>query len=102
MFDFSWAELSVVALVGLLILGPKELQEIIRNIKKITAKVREIGREFAASLTGLEEVSDLKNEVKKVNDDIKRIVDLEGNLQDTYDISDLMGEGSKDKPKSDS
>ncbi len=47
----------------------------------------------------IEEIGGLKDEVNKLNQDIKKIVDLDGNLQDTYDISDIMPEIEEAKHK---
>ena len=85
MFDFSWAEIIVVALVGLLLIGPDELPSVIRSCKNVIKKVKEIGSDFTSSI--LE------------SDEIRTIIDLEGNEQETYDMSDIMGEIEKAKPK---
>lgn len=96
MFEFSMPEMLVVALVALLVVGPKELPGVIRNCKKIIDKIRNTAKEFSDSITQMDEIQDLKSEAKKLNDDLKVIIDLEGNKQPTYDISDLMNEK---KPK---
>ena len=46
--------------------------------------------EFTSTITDMDGVEELKNEAKKVNEDLKKIIDLDGNLQDTYDISDII------------
>lgn len=80
----------VVGAVGLVVLGPEELPVVIRNCKKIINQVKEIGKEFTDSISQIDEVTDLKAEAKKLNDDLRTIIDLEGNPQQTYDISDIM------------
>ena len=95
MFDLSWAEISIVALVGLLVLGPKEFAAIVRNCRKIIGKIKNIGQEFTDAITDMDEVKDLKKEAGKVNEDINMIVDLEGKLQKTYDISDFIRDEEK-------
>jgi sec-independent protein translocase protein TatB len=92
MFDFSFSELLVVGVVGLVVLGPEELPVIIRNCKKIITQVKEVGKEFTDSIMEMDELKDLKEEARKLNEDIKTIVDLDGNVQRTYDISDIMPE----------
>ncbi len=96
MFEFSWPEMLVVALVALLVVGPQELPSVIRNCKKIITKIKSVAKEFTDSITEIDEIKDIKSEAKKLNDDLKVIIDLEGNKQQTYDISDLM---SEKKPK---
>jgi Tat protein translocase TatB subunit len=96
MFEFSWPEMLVVALVALLVVGSEELPSVIRNCKKIITKIKSVAKEFTDSITEIDEIKDIKSEAKKLNDDLKVIIDLEGNKQQAYDISDLMHEK---KPK---
>jgi sec-independent protein translocase protein TatB len=99
MFDLSWSELMVVGVVGLVVIGPEELPAIVRNCKKIMAQIKQVSKEFTDSITEMDEFKDLKEEAKKLNEDIKTIVDLDGNVQRTYDISDIMPEIEKNKQK---
>jgi sec-independent protein translocase protein TatB len=94
MFEFSFAEMSLIMLVALLLIGPEELPGIIRNIRNFKKKSQRMLKEVTNSLLDVEDADSLKNEFNKLNDDIKKIVDLEGNLQETYDISDIIPESS--------
>jgi sec-independent protein translocase protein TatB len=97
MFEFSWPEMLVVALVALLVVGPEELPSVIRNCKKIITKIKSVAKEFTDSITEIDEIKDIKSEAKKLNDDLKVMIDLEGNKQQTYDISDIMVENKAKK-----
>src|SRR6266568_1890453 len=97
MFDFSLAETSLTLVVALLLIGPEELPGLIRGARNLKRKSQQMFKEFTNSIMELEEIGGLKDEVKKLNDDIKKIVDLDGNLQETYDISDIMPELEKHK-----
>lgn len=85
MFDLSWGEILIIGLIGILVIGPKELPTVIRTVKSTLTKLRTIW-------------SDLTDSVKEVTDDLadsiepelKQITDLEGNLQEVYDLSDVM------------
>lgn len=92
MFDLSWAEMAVIVVVGLLVLGPDELPGVVRACRKVVLKVRQMGKQVTSVLDEIESVSDLKKEVQKVNDDIQKIVDLDGNMQEIHDISEVMPE----------
>ena len=92
MFDFSMAETSLTLLVALLLIGPEELPGLVRGARNFSRKSKQTFKQFTDSIMEMEDVGSLKNEVSKLNDDIKRIVDLDGNLQETYDISDIMPE----------
>ena len=97
MFDFSMAEVSLTLVAALLLIGPEELPAVIRSFRKVAAKSKQVLGEFTSSIMEIEEVSNLKNDVAKLNDDIKKIVDLDGNLQETYDMTDIMPEIEKAK-----
>ncbi len=55
MFDLGWTEILFLSLVALLVLGPKELPAVLRNIGIITGRLRALAGEFRRSLTQLED-----------------------------------------------
>ncbi len=97
MFDFSMAETTLTMVMALLLIGPKELPGILRAMRNLSRKSQQMFKQFSDALMEIEEVGGLKDEVNKLNQDIKKIVDLDGNLQDTYDMSDIMPEIEKAK-----
>lgn len=46
MFDIGWSELLVIAVVALVVIGPKELPATLRTIGKMTARARKMAGEF--------------------------------------------------------
>ena len=46
MIDVGWSEMAVVALIALLILGPKELPQAMRMMARWVKKARAVSREF--------------------------------------------------------
>ncbi|MEF0938973.1 Sec-independent protein translocase protein TatB [Rhizobium sp. BR 362] len=46
MFDVGWSELLVIAVVALVVIGPKELPATLRTIGKMTARARKVAGEF--------------------------------------------------------
>jgi len=62
--DFSWSEMLLVGIVALIVIGPKDLPGMFRELGRITAKIRSMGREFsrameqAAKESGVKEAAD--------------------------------------------
>lgn len=67
MLNFGWAELMVIGVVALIVIGPEDLPAMFRQMGRFTAKLRQMSREFsrameqAAKETGVKDVAtDLK------------------------------------------
>lgn len=68
MLNVGWPELMVIGVVALLVIGPKDLPEMFRQLGRFTAKLRQMSREFqkamdeAARQAGVSDVAkDLKD-----------------------------------------
>ena len=79
MLGLGWTEMLVVGVVALIVIGPKELPELMRRLGRFTAQVRRMGGEFQRELnrsTGLDEVRNLQRELtrplKDTSDAIRR------------------------------
>lgn len=86
MFGISFSELIIIAFAALLIIGPKDLPMVLRKVGKAFGKIKKLGDEFMDALN------------TEIEQPKKYIKDLKGNLQQTYDIEDLIKE-KKDKEK---
>lgn len=67
MFDIGWAELVIIGVVALIVIGPRDLPEMFRTLGRFTAKLRSMSRDFqrametAAKDSGVKDVAaDLK------------------------------------------
>lgn len=65
--DIGWAELILIGIVALIVIGPEDLPDMFRQVGRFTAKLRQMSREFsrameqAAKDTGVKDVAeDLK------------------------------------------
>jgi sec-independent protein translocase protein TatB len=67
--DLSWSELLVVGIVALIIIGPKDLPGMFRELGRFTAKVRSMGREFSRAM----EQAAKDSGVKDVADDLRKV-----------------------------
>jgi sec-independent protein translocase protein TatB len=74
MFGISWNEYIIIAIVALIVIGPKELPAVLRAIGQWTAKVRRMAAEFQGQFQEAmreAEMADLKKEVDNLNEQAK-------------------------------
>ncbi|HKW55395.1 MAG TPA: Sec-independent protein translocase protein TatB, partial [Stellaceae bacterium] len=66
MFDFAWSELAVIAVIALVVIGPKDLPRVMRTVGLWMGKARAIAREFQSSLDQMIRESELEEMRKSV------------------------------------
>lgn len=100
MFDIGWTELAIVALIALLVIGPKELPATMRMIAGWIGKVRNLAREFQG---GLDEMM-RETELDKLKDQAQGVMygDFDGVVENTIDpdgkIRDELDYGASYEP----
>jgi sec-independent protein translocase protein TatB len=75
MFDISWTEFLLIAVVALIFIGPKELPGVLRTMGQWTRRVRSMASDFQSQFQEAmreAEMSDLKKQVDDIAHDIKR------------------------------
>ena len=63
MFSLGWMEISIVLIITVIVVGPKEIPTVIKFIKGITSSLGKLSREFKSTvneISHLEEVKDIK------------------------------------------
>ena len=64
MFGMGWAEMMIVGIVALIVVGPKELPVLFRKIGNFAGKAKSMGREFSRAMNQAADqagVNDIKN-----------------------------------------
>jgi sec-independent protein translocase protein TatB len=82
MFDIGWTELVLIAVVAIVVIGPKDLPRAMRAVGKWSGKMRRMAREFQNQFNEAIRESEL-DEVRKEVASIARIdpmADLKGDL----------------------
>ena len=72
MFSFGWSEIILTLVVIIIVVGPKEIPNLLRQLGSFSKSIKKITREFKKSLNDIAQESDLK-EVKKSISEIKNI-----------------------------
>ncbi|MDO5648064.1 Sec-independent protein translocase protein TatB [Paracoccus sp. (in: a-proteobacteria)] len=72
MLDIGWSELLLIAIVALIVVGPKDLPHLFRALGRIMARVRSMAREFSTAMedaakdTGLDQAAGSLRDLKDV------------------------------------
>ncbi len=83
MLDIGWPELLIVALITIIVVGPKELPRVLRTVTQMMRKVRAMASEFQSGIDDLAreaELDDLKKDIEKV-----ATTDIAGELENEID-----------------
>ena len=91
MFDIGWQELFILAVLAIIVIGPKDLPGAIRTITKWIRKARSMARDLQDGLDEVVREADL--------DDLKKELDSPGGLDIAKKIEDAVdptGEITKD------
>ncbi len=68
MFDIGASELLVVGVVALIVIGPKDLPDMFRQVGRFTAKIRAMGREFSRAMEDAAKESGMADVAKDVKE----------------------------------
>ena len=78
MFGLGWAEIMVAAIVGLIVIGPKELPVVFRKIGQFVGKAKGMARDFSRAMNDAADDSGMKDAMDSVNslqDGVRSVTD---------------------------
>ena len=96
MLELSFGELALIALVALLVIGPKEMPVVMRKIGLFMRKAKNMAGELHDAFDKAIDAPEIKETTQQLNRHTNYIRDEAGRLQRTYDISDLITEKDAD------
>src|SRR3954465_9071860 len=88
MFDISWGKLVIIGVVALLVIGPKELPAVLRQLGRAMAKIRRMAAEFQGQFQEAmreAEMADLQKEFE----------DTTSSIKSTFDTTEIKNELEK-------
>ena len=97
MFDLAWSEIALIAVVAVVVIGPKDLPDAVRGVARMVRKARQMASEFRGQAdelvreANLHEVRDSLNEIRNFNlkDTLEKTVDSDGTLRKTFEDDPL-------------
>lgn len=66
MLGVGWTELLLVGVVALIVIGPKDLPDVMRKMGKVVGTIRRMGGEFQRELnktTGIDQITDIRRSI---------------------------------------
>ena len=89
MFDIGWSEMAIIAVVALVVLGPKELPHALKTFSHWMRTARKLGSEFQSGVNEIvreAELDDAKRELQKlsqqsISQKIEKAIDPSGDLK---------------------
>jgi sec-independent protein translocase protein TatB len=98
MFDIGWSEMLVILVVALVVIGPRDLPKVARQVGRWTGKARAMAREFQRSFDDMAreaELEEIKAGLQKMNpasleSTIRDTVDPDRKLEQALDVRDTL------------
>jgi len=98
MFDIGWQELFIVAILAIIVVGPRDLPRTLRTMMSYVRKAKGMARDFQ---NGIDEVAreveldDIRKEANKIahmdlDKEVQETLDPTGSLNESLDMSDVQ------------
>lgn len=110
--QFGFAEILVLALLAIIVVGPKDLPKLMRTLGGVMAKIRAMGQEFKDAFDDMdadEEIAQMRKEIEEfknlgkfenlVGDDItNEMRELDSDIRQATDFSSPKGDPASSAP----
>jgi len=102
MFSFGWSEIALTVIIIVIVVGPKEIPNLLKQVGSFSKSIKKISREFKKSLNDIAEESDLKDvkdsilEIKKIKKDLDPTQDFKKDFQSIKDTANVFEKEIKD------
>lgn len=105
MFDIGGPELLMVAIVAILVVGPKDLPKLLRTVGHWVRRARSLAREFQSGLEDIgadEEIRNLSKEIGNVGQgfkkDMEKLADVNRNATTSSPPTQIEDKTKSDEP----
>lgn len=102
MFDLGWTELLVIGVVALIVVGPKDLPVLFRNVGRFVGRAKGMAREFTSAMNDAADQSgarDLQKTLNSVTKPLNTAMDkMSESLNASLEVPDIEAKAPA-KPK---
>ena len=97
MFDVGFAELVLLAVIGLLVLGPERLPQVARTLGGLTRKARSSWLNLKRSIEAEMRAEELKKPLQDMQQSVQKTVqDVDRGLRETVTGTDQVPPGQRE------
>ena len=102
MLTFGWGEIFLLVGIIIVVVGPKDLPKLIKQLSSFTRSIKKLSREFKTSLNDIADHEDFKevktsiNEVNKIKEDLNIEGKLKSEIQSIKDTTNIIDKEVKD------
>lgn len=94
MLDIGFSELLLIAVVGIVVIGPKDLPVVVRHIARFVHELHALYAGLKNQFTAMAEEAG----IHEIQRNVTTIIDLEGKPQKAYDVRELEALGEAKTP----
>jgi sec-independent protein translocase protein TatB len=99
MFDIGWTEITIILIVALIVIGPKDLPRVLRTVGQWVGKAKGMTREFRGHIDDMirdTELDEVKKQIESAgsfdaNSAIENTIDPDGEIKNAFDFSEDKG-----------
>ena len=95
MFDIGWQELFILAVLSIIVIGPKDLPRAVRTMTQWVRKARSMARELHSGLDDIVRESEIDEIKDEANSIIGDHIDPDGTIIRDLDMADTQRDWSK-------
>lgn len=100
MLDLGWTELLVIGVVALIVVGPKDLPVLFRNIGRFVGRMKGMAREFSSAMNRAADEAGVKDIQKSLNSATNPVKSAMDGVKDaTSSLNDLDAEAESETGK---
>jgi len=83
MLDVGWQELFIIAVITIIVVGPREIPTVLRTVLSWVRRIKEMAREFQTGIDDIARESELSEIRRELEDTVN--VDLEKEFENSID-----------------
>ena len=95
MLDVGWQELFIIAVITIIVVGPKEIPTVLRSVMSWVRRIKEMAREFQSGIDDIareSELNELRQQIENtanldLDKEIENVIDPDGEMSsEIYDL----------------